>query len=470
MSAPESTRRVASARGTTPTHRRIGVRQAAVLVRVRLPGLVLERVRVDGVEPQPEIVGVAAQRDEVVRAVPWEMRRDGRCRAAQLENLVADPAYRETLDHLRPAPARSEQPNLVLIIGDDQSWTDFGFMGHQTIETPNLDALANAGAVFTRGYVPTALCRPSLATLATGLYAHTHGITGNDPSVAGAPPGVEYWNDPRYRALNQRVVGRIDDTPSLPDLLADAGYVSFQSGKWWEGDYARGGFTAGMTHGDQDRGGRHGDASLTIGREGLQPIFDFIEGAGDQPFFVWYAPFLPHTPHNPPARLLEKYQIPGRSIEIARYYAMCEWFDETVGDLLGYLDGRGLAEDTLVAFVTDNGWIQATPDVGLPDGWNQLFAPRSKQSPFEGGTRTPIVLRWPGVIEPGRHGMLASSVDLAPTLLGGAGLDPPEAMPGIDLVRAVAGGEPPIRDAIFGEAFAHDIADVDDPAASLLYR
>ena len=129
----------------------------------------------------------------------------------QLENLVSDPAYRATLDHLRartdalrdgyggaydrdtfrarPASAASVRPNLLLIIGDDQSWTDFGFMGHQTINTPNLDNLAAAGAVFTRGYVPTALCRPSLATLATGRYPHAHGVTGNDPAVAGGAAG-----------------------------------------------------------------------------------------------------------------------------------------------------------------------------------------------------------------------------------------------------------------------------------------
>lgn len=75
-----------------------------------------------------------------------------------------------------------KSPNVLYIISDDQSWTDYGFMGHPQIKTPNLDKLANESVLFERGYVPTALCRPSLVTLINGQYAHKHGVTGNDPS------------------------------------------------------------------------------------------------------------------------------------------------------------------------------------------------------------------------------------------------------------------------------------------------
>ncbi len=68
-------------------------------------------------------------------------------------------------------------PNIVLIISDDQGWTDYGFMGHPDIRTPHIDKLSEEGVLFTRGYVPTALCRPSLMTLVTGRYAHRHGVT-----------------------------------------------------------------------------------------------------------------------------------------------------------------------------------------------------------------------------------------------------------------------------------------------------
>ena len=73
-------------------------------------------------------------------------------------------------------------PNIVLIISDDQAWTDYGFMGHPVVQTPNLDRLAAESLTFTRGYVPSSLCRPSLVTMITGLYPHQHKIVGNDPA------------------------------------------------------------------------------------------------------------------------------------------------------------------------------------------------------------------------------------------------------------------------------------------------
>ena len=132
--------------------------------------------------------------------------------------------------------------------------------------------------------------------------------------------------------------------------MKEKGYISHQSGKWWQGHYSRGGFTHGMTHGDPTRGGRHGDVGLKIGREGMEPIFDFIKDAGDKPFFIWYAPFLPHTPHNPPKRLFDKYASKVDSPHIARYYAMVEWFDETVGELVNHIDEKGLGKDTIFIY------------------------------------------------------------------------------------------------------------------------
>ena len=340
----------------------------------------------------------------------------------------------------------TQPPNIVLIISDDQAWGDFGFMGHPEIRTPNLDQLAAQSLWFPRGYVPSSLCRPSLATMITGQYPHQHKITGNDP-----PKGV-----PRDRMLDH-----IAAVQTLPKMLAPLGYRSLQTGKWWEGNCTCGGFTEGMTHGEPARGGRHGDDGLRIGRETMQPIYDFVADCGDQPFLLWYAPFLPHTPHNPPERLLAHYQKPSRSPHIARYYAMCEWFDETCGQLLDHLDERGLTENTMVLFCVDNGWIQRTNRRG--------FAARSKRSPYEGGVRTPIMVRWPGHVAPGRSEVLCSTVDLVPTALQACGLQAPEDLPGRDLVALAE--DPAAEDrSVFGEIFAHDVVDVNEPASSLKFR
>lgn len=358
--------------------------------------------------------------------------------------------------------AADTRPNIVLLLSDDQAWTDYGFMGHSEIETPHLDKLAERSAVFSRGYVPTALCRPSLMTLATGLYGHQNGVTGNDPSPAltgGKKTGE------KYDALRETLIANVDKHPTIMRLLSENGYLTHQSGKWWEGSYQRGGFTHGMTRGFPEPGGRHGDVGLKIGREGMQPVFDFVDHAvsEEKPFYLWYAPFLPHTPHNPPQELFEKYKAMVESEHVARYYAMCEWFDETCGQIIDYIDEKGQTENTLYVYISDNGWIQSVD--------SKKYAPKSKQSANEGGTRQPIIYSWPGVIEPGDRGdQLASSIDIVPTMLSAAGVEIPGNLPGIDLMPALKSGEKTPRNEVFGEGFAHDVADVNDPEASLLYR
>lgn len=355
--------------------------------------------------------------------------------------------------------AAKGQPNIVLILSDDQAWSDYGFMGHKVVQTPNIDKLAKQSVVFRRGYVPTALCRPSLMTLVTGRYAHQHRVTGNDPSPKYAAKGTQ-----EDRVRREKLISYIDQFDTLPGLLADQGYLCHQSGKWWEGHYKRGGFTHGMTRGFPGEGGRHGDDGLTIGRKGLQPVTDFIDMAieKEKPFFVWYAPLLPHTPHNPPQRLLKKYSSAQRPERIAKYYAMCQWFDETCGELIQHLEKTNTRDNTLIVYVCDNGWIQ-NPD-------KNGFALRSKQSAYEGGVRTPIMFCWPNKFPPADRPELCSSIDILPTVIGSCGGKAADDLPGLDLSANLESGAPIERDAIFGEGFAHDIADIENPEASLLYR
>ena len=125
-------------------------------------------------------------------------------------------------------------PNILLIISDDQAWTDYSFMGHPVIETPRIDKLAEEGITFTRGYVVAPLCRPSLASISTGLYPHQHGVTGNDPLFESDLKrySVE-WRQQRSQK-NEPYVQRFESLPSIAKELGKKGYVSYQTGKWWD--------------------------------------------------------------------------------------------------------------------------------------------------------------------------------------------------------------------------------------------
>lgn len=372
--------------------------------------------------------------------------------------------------HAQPESSNPEvrAPNVLLIISDDHAWTDYGFMGHEIVETPQLDKLARSSVTYTRGYVSSPLCRPSLATIISGLPTPVHGITGNDLRITGANAqgrrinGMTSRAHPDWAPKHEQIYTDFLQHPNVARILQSAGYLTLQTGKWWESDPRRFGFTHAMTHGDPKRGGRHGDVGLKISREGIQPIKAFLDQAAEQekPFFIWHAPFLPHTPHTPPQRLHDKYLSRESNPFVARYYAMVEWFDETCGELLTELDQRGLSDNTIVVYVADNGWIQ--------DPESARFAPLSKQDPHEGGIRTPIMIRWPGTIEPRMdESTLVSSIDIAPTILRCCHLDVPASMSGIDLRDKEALEE---RNTVFGYDGSHDIYDLDQRTSNVETR
>lgn len=354
-------------------------------------------------------------------------------------------------------------PNIVLILSDDQAWSDYGFTNHSHLETPRLDQLAKESLTFTHGYVTAPLCSPSLATIISGLYPHQHGITGNDPAFSSElPRRSNEWRTERMEVFRP-AINRFNDLPLLTRRLKDLGYLSLQTGKWWMGSWEDGHFTHGMTHGDPQRGGRHGDQGLTIGRKGLEPIYKFINEAEekDSPFFVWYAPFLPHAPHTPPEELFQKYLEKASTPAVAKYWAMCEWFDQTCGELLDHLEEKNLAEETLVVYVCDNGWIQDSDRAGR-------YAARSKRSPYEGGIRTPIMFRWPGKIKPEMNQTtLISSIDILPTILAACNIAEDESLPGINVVDQKSLNE---RTVVFAEAYQHDIETLEEPTRSLTHR
>ena len=337
-------------------------------------------------------------------------------------------------------------PNIVLIISDDHGYTDYGFMGHKNIRTPNIDRMAAQSLLYTRGYVMP-VCSPSLASLLTGQYPHRHGITGNDLAT---PPAAVAGKGRRF-PLSDRLLG---NSVLLPRALTEAGYLTFQSGKLWNTSFRDVGFTHGMTAVP----GRHGDAGLAIGRKGLKPLLDFMDDARKQekPFFVWYAPMMPHDPHTPPEEILKKYLGRGPTPAAEKYCAMVEWFDQTCGELDRYLADHKLTDNTVVLYLADNGW-----DAALGYG-----SKRAKLSPYELGIRTPMFVRWPGKVPSHRDDeTLASIVDFVPTILKLAGVKAPNDLPGLDLTDT---GAMRARKAVFVEAYTHDIADLAAPQQSLI--
>jgi uncharacterized sulfatase len=345
------------------------------------------------------------------------------------------------------------QPNIVFILSDDQSWTDYSFMDDKNIETPRIDQFTKESLTFTRGYVPTPLCSPSLATIITGLYPKDHGILGNDKvyeRVKGDRPTSQKNRAEAYKP----VISAFEKQTTLPDMLKEKGYLSFQTGKWWHGNHKIGGFDDGMTHGNPKRGGRHGDYGLKIGRTGLDTINNYVELAlkEKKPFFLWYAPFLPHRPHTPPQRLLDKYLKKTDSESLAKYWAMIEWFDETCGQLFDMFEEKGLTENTMFVYVCDNGWAQNPKKDG--------YLKHSKRAPYDMGIRTPIMYKWKGKITPKMdNSTISSSIDMVPTVLDILGIEKPANLPGISVLDEKALAD---RKGFFGEVYAHDFDTIEN--------
>jgi arylsulfatase A len=366
-------------------------------------------------------------------------------------------------------------PNVVMILADDQSYQDFGFMGNDLVHTPNLDELARSSTRYPNGYVPMSVCRPSLATLLTGLYPHQHGIHFNHP-----PPGLNAMRKltgEQYRQTRATTDVMITRYPTLPRILASHGYACLQTGKHWEGDYRTAGFTDGMTlakpssrlspiTGTRKQAGGdwvahgNGDVGLTIGRETMKPIEEFVaRHAGKRPFMVWYAPFLPHTPFDAPQRFHDLYAAKRISEHLRPYYAEIARFDQTVGDLLAILRKHDAIDNTLIVFASDNGF---RPDSRRHDRQNS----RSKLSPFEDGIRTPILLRWPGKTKPADHPQLVGTTDLVPTILAAVGVadEITPDMKGINLLPSARGEQDlPDRPA-FGAIYPNDATELNSPA------
>ena len=129
--------------------------------------------------------------------------------------------------------------NVVYIISDDHAWTDYSFMGHQQVKTPHIDQLAKEGLTFRRGYVPSSLCCPSLATILTGKYPSQHKITSNDPPMPADVAKAKFYQSKAFLEGRERINKHMDAQRTLPRILTENGYLAMQTGKWWQGEFSR---------------------------------------------------------------------------------------------------------------------------------------------------------------------------------------------------------------------------------------
>lgn len=346
-----------------------------------------------------------------------------------------------------PSNAPPRRPNLVLLLADDLGQADLGAFGSQTNATPHLDALAAQGVRFGTAYSVAASCSPARAGLLTGRHPQRFGLEFNT-----GPPAVTH-DEGR---------GLPPSTTTLAEVLRAAGYATGAVGKWHLGsrdefhplEHGFGtffGFLGGWS--SYFPGPASGEAwrSLQSGRDAVdedeylteafaREAVEFVTRHQDEPFFLYVAFNAVHHPYDePPDEYVARY--PDAASERTRTYrAMVSALDDAVGRIVAALDGLGLTDDTIVVFASDHGGSHPAADHGGLRG-EKLFL-------FEGGVRVPLVVRWPGVTEPGsRFESPVSLLDLFPTMaarvapdrLGALGLD------GVDLaphLRGVATGPP----------------------------
>lgn len=300
-------------------------------------------------------------------------------------------------------------PNVVVIVADDLSWADLGCYGNAKIETPHLNRLASQGMRFTNAYAPAPICSASRAALLTGKSpARLHFEFVTKPDNSEVPPATPLKQPDYPRDLPL-------DELTLAELVAPAYRTGF-FGKWHltqENDrYLGWGETfgplqQGFHFGSENRGShpygytKQEEKSFGTYAPGEYPIDSLTESAtafirdnADSPFLLYYSLYYVHTPVKTRSRwLYDKYRAkygPDASENVVQYGAFVETMDAYVGRLLKELDEHQLRENTIVMFVSDNGGHPQFTDNGPLRG--------SKWNLYEGGIRTPMIIRWPGVV------------------------------------------------------------------------
>lgn len=376
-------------------------------------------------------------------------------------------------------PAATPPPNVIVVLVDDLGWTDLGCQGSDFYRTPNIDRLAATGMRFTDGYASCAVCSPTRAALMTGRSPARLGIT--DWIRAEFQLSARQWPNIRDRfgyhrtgSADRELLTPVNEMQlphseiTLAELLKPIGYASAFIGKWHLG--GRGHLPVDQGFDENYGGWDYGQPPsyfdpfvelprLPMGIPTLAPrqpgeyltdreadeAVGFIERNKDRPFLLYLSHYAVHTPIQAKKDLIARYEAlrDGQGQDDAVYAAMVHSVDDAMGRLLETLDRTGLADRTLIVFTGDNGGLdrQGRPTENAPLRSGKGYA-------YEGGLRTPWIVRWPGVTEAGAVSREPiASIDLLPTIAAAVGTRPPadRAIDGVDLGPALRGGGLPDR-------------------------
>ncbi|MFN7921093.1 MAG: arylsulfatase [Bryobacteraceae bacterium] len=321
--------------------------------------------------------------------------------------------------------AQARRPNVVLIMTDDQGYGDLSCHGNPHVKTPNVDRLAAQGTEFTR-FTVSPVCAPTRASLMTGRYAMrcgVHGVTAgretmhrDEITLGKAMQGAGY----RTALVGKWHLG--ENYPYVPHAMGFDEFTGFRLGHWsryFDSPTERNGKPANLK----------GYVSDALTDEALR----FIEANRLRPYFLYLAYNAPHSPYQVPDKYFDRFRGL-KDDELAAIYGMVENLDDNIGRVLGALD-----DNTIVIYLQDNGPQTDRFNGGLRGRKGQVY---------EGGTRSPFFIKWPGRISAGKKvAAIAGHIDVYPTVLDLCGVTPPAGKPidGVSLRPMLEGKSAPGR-------------------------
>lgn len=347
----------------------------------------------------------------------------------------------------------AQRPNVIIIYADDMGFGDVGYNGFTDVATPSIDKLAQQSVIINQGYVSASVCAPSRAGLLTGQYQQRFGL-GENCSASGWP----------HSEISQGS-GIPNNQLLASELLKTIGYTTGMVGKWHLGvaeakrpnqkgfDYyygflngAHSYYKSQLEMGDKKAVWPLFDNNTPVTFQGyLTEVFtkkavEFIKESNDKPFFLYLAYNAVHHPWEVPDKYIERLQhieLPNRR----KFAAMVLALDDGVGQVMEALNQQGVADNTIVVFISDNGSPSGQAKGGVANDYMSSTGGLRgwKGDTYEGGIRVPFLIKWPGMLQPGVYNKPVINLDILPTLAAYLNIDEGRDFDGVNLLPYLTG-------------------------------